>query len=90
MLIMQHQKYIKEEKWSRWSVRPINRKRVTKGHFHNLFYDMKRIDKEHFAKYTRMSSECFYTLLSLIEHKLVKHNNQQTISSEHRLVITLL
>lgn len=81
---------VHKRKKRRWGVRPISRKRVTKGHFHNLFYDMKRIDKEHFAKYTRMSFECFYTLLSLIEHKLVKYSNQQTISPEHRLLITLL
>lgn len=74
----------------RWGVRPINRKRITKGHFHNLFYDLKRIDNEQFAKYTRMSLKCFYTLLSLVEHKLVKHSNRLTISPEHRLVITLL
>ncbi|KAM0736878.1 Protein ALP1-like [Formica fusca] len=73
----------------RWGVRPINRKRIMKGHFHNLFYDMKRVDKEHFAKYTRMSPECLYVLLNLIQHKLVKHNNRQTISPEHRLIITL-
>lgn len=74
----------------RWGVRPINRKRITKGHFHNLFYDMKTVDKEHFIKYTRMSSECFYFLLNLIQHKLVKRSIRQTISPEHRLVITLL
>lgn len=74
----------------RWAVRPINKKRESKGHYHNLFNDMKQIDKEHFIKYTRMSPEHFYALLNLIEHKLVKHSNRQTISPEHRLVITLL
>lgn len=74
----------------RWGVRPINKKRITKGHFHNLFYDMKRVDKDHFVKYTRMSPECFYALLNLIQHKLVKRSNRQTISPEYRLVITLL
>ncbi|XP_011883756.1 PREDICTED: putative nuclease HARBI1 [Vollenhovia emeryi] len=36
-----------------------------------------------------MSPECFYFLLNLIEHKLVKRSMRQTISPEHRLVITL-
>ncbi|EFN82968.1 hypothetical protein EAI_05724, partial [Harpegnathos saltator] len=73
----------------RWTVRPINKQRRNKEHFHNLFYDMKRVDEEHFIKYTRMSSECFYILLNLIKHKLVKRSNRPSISPEHRLVITL-
>lgn len=74
----------------RWSVRPINKKRILKGHFHNLFYDMKRVDKEQFVKYIRMLPECFYKLLDLIQHKLVKCNIHNTILPEQRLVITLL
>jgi len=37
----------------RWGVRPINQKRIIKGHFYNLFYDLKTVDEEHFVKYTR-------------------------------------
>jgi len=46
----------------RWGVRPINQKRIIKGHFYNLFYDLKTVDEEHFVKYTRMTSQCFYIL----------------------------
>jgi len=70
--------------------RTINKKRVIKGHYYNLFYDMKTLDKEHFVKYIRMSPECFYTLFILIKHKFTKRVNRETISPEHRLVITLL
>lgn len=73
----------------RWSVRPINRKRILKRHYYNLFYDMKSVDRKHFVKYTRMSPECFYALLDLVRHKLVKHVNRKTISPGHRLVITV-
>jgi len=75
----------------RWGVRPINKKRIIKGHFYNLFYDLKTVDEEHFVKYTRMTSQCFYILFDLIKHKLTKLRiNQNTINPEHRLVITLL
>jgi membrane peptidoglycan carboxypeptidase len=57
----------------RWAVRPLNRERITFGHYHSLVQFIKQNDKEQFFKYTRLSPALFNALLAIVEQHLAKH-----------------
>ncbi|XP_044766223.1 protein ALP1-like [Coccinella septempunctata] len=79
----------KRRKKRRWRVRPLFRQRQIGEHFTNLFGNMKTMDPEQFFSYLRMDRICFYKLLQLVGHRLIKRATRKTLSPEQRLVITL-
>lgn len=72
----------------RWAVRPVNQRRNELGEFVTLFHEIKN-DEVYFFKYTRMNSDCFNYLLTLVKPYLLKRSRRQPLSPEYRLAVTL-
>lgn len=72
------------------SVREINRDRNRNGFFVQTFLWMKDIDHQQFFIYTRMASNVYKLLLSLITPFLQKNSLREPVQPECRLAATLL
>lgn len=79
---------IKPKRCRRWGVHPINHMRNEKGHFQNLFKEMRTYDHEKFFNYTRMTPQRFDHLLKLMTEHITKLA-PNAIPPECRLLITL-
>lgn len=67
---------------------PINARRNILDYYCTLFQELESYP-DNFFKYTRMSLEVFNKLLNNVTPFLEKISNQEFLSSEHRLIITL-
>lgn len=78
----------KSKRWlnRRWLVRPINSRRMYRGHFHTLFQELKE-DQDMFFKITRMDVDTFEYLKDCLFIYLLKPRSN--ISPDERLAITL-
>ncbi|XP_067625733.1 putative nuclease HARBI1 [Eurosta solidaginis] len=74
----------------RWWVRPVNLTREEEGFFKTCFQQLQEKDEEHFFKVTRMSTENFNLLLTLLREKLRRFSNRKAICPETRLAMTLM
>lgn len=82
-LIIKRRKQRKRRFW----VRPINQNRLQQGDYAALFQELKE-DVDMFFKYTRMTVDCFYTLLEMVRPQLEK-SNWRALPAELRLSVTL-
>ena len=81
----------KKKSSRRWYVRPLNRSRTSRGEFHSLVGDMRRLeDDEVFLRYFRMSPHRFDDLLRRIS-PLISHQgtHRSPVSAAERLSVTL-
>lgn len=70
----------------RWLVRPINARRIYRGHFHTLFEELRE-DQDMFFKVTRMDVHTFDYLSDCLSTYLLKPRSN--ILPRERLAITL-
>lgn len=75
----------------RWKVHPVNKERTTLGEFYHLYQELKGYP-DRFYDYLRISPSTFKYILGLLEQKVEKvftNRQEQPISVEERLVVTL-
>lgn len=89
-IIRKKRRKIYHKRWAnrRWWVHPINIRCNTLGYYYTLVQELKN-HPDKFFDYTRMSLEVFNKLLNKVTPFLEKTSNQEAISPEHRLIITL-
>lgn len=73
----------------RWWIRPVNRKKNTKGFYANLVKEIKQTDHEEFFSLFRMWLEHFDILVDLVQPYLIKRSIRTPPSPELRLAVTL-
>ena len=74
----------------RFSQRPINRERKTRGEFHRVVEELRNSDPERHVEYFRMSREHFDEILMKIRPKISHRSTHRVpIGPEDRLSITI-
>lgn len=90
LLALLYYRWRRRRKQRRMWVHPIVDSRPEKGHFYNLFSELRE-DEEKFFNFTRMSTATFDALLMSIREKITKKDTRmrKCIPPEEKLVITL-
>lgn len=73
----------------RWWVREVNLDRQVNGYFETCFKNIKAKDPEDFFKHTRMTTQVYDQLFSILQEKLTKCSPREPIRAECRLALTL-
>lgn len=75
----------------RFGVRPILRRRGSKGYFHNLVAEMRLKDTDSFINFHRMDEELFADLLSILGPSInnIPFRKSEEITAQERLSVTL-